>query len=168
MLRNRLVLLVTEGNSLPVLALVLAEVQYLKWLTVFDTEQPLAGNVNTPAAKIAADPTAAEFFGDRESSAGAAEEVGHEIASARRRCQNAAEYRFGFLSRKPAVFCTVCGLKHRDSPYIINGFLVSLAILHLSVGTPFINDSALFFIPFSNKLSYGSFRSFLNLWLKLV
>jgi len=62
MLSDGSVLLSAKSNPLPVLALVLSEVQHLERLAVFDAEQPLAGNVDTPAAEVTADPTAAESF----------------------------------------------------------------------------------------------------------
>jgi hypothetical protein len=58
-------LLVAEGHPLPVLALVLAEVEDLEGLAVRDAEQALAGGVDREAAEVAADPAAVEFFGDR-------------------------------------------------------------------------------------------------------
>jgi hypothetical protein len=84
LLSNRLISLIAEGHALPVLALILAEVEHLEGLAVLDAEQPLAGNVDTPTAQVAANPATAQLLGDGECGARAAEEVGDEASLARR------------------------------------------------------------------------------------
>ena len=80
LLGERLVLRLPERHALPVLALVLAEVQHLERLAAVDAEQPLAGDVDAPASQVTADPAAAEPLSDGERGARAAEEVGDEVA----------------------------------------------------------------------------------------
>ena len=91
------VLRLAEGHALPVLALVLAEVQHLEGLAVLDAEQPLAGDVDRPAAEVATDPAAAELLGDGESRARAAEEVGDEVTLIGRGLDDALQECLRFL-----------------------------------------------------------------------
>ena len=58
----------------------LPEVEHLEGFAALDAEQPLAGDMDGPAAEVAANPASAELLGDGERSAGAAEEVSDEVA----------------------------------------------------------------------------------------
>ena len=93
-----------EGDALPILALILAEVQDLEGLAVLDTEQALTGGVDSPAAQVAADPSAAELLGDGECCARATEEVGDKAIGFRRCLYDPPEKPIRFLSWIPKIF----------------------------------------------------------------
>ena len=69
-----------EGDALPVLPLVSAQVQDLEWIAALDAEQTLTRGVDGEAAQVTADPATAELLGDGEGCTRAAEEVGDEVA----------------------------------------------------------------------------------------
>ena len=72
----------SEGHALPILAFVLSQVEYLEGFAIFNAQQTLAGYMDRPATQIASDPAASELFGHGQGGAGAAEEVGDEVAAA--------------------------------------------------------------------------------------
>ena len=83
LLSAALVLFVAKGDPLPVLALVLAEVEDLERPATLDVQKALAGHVDGPAREVAADPAAAQLLGHSERRTGTAEEVGDEVARVR-------------------------------------------------------------------------------------
>src|ERR1700733_2799366 len=76
----RVVVSLSEGNSLPVSALILAQAEHLKGTALLDPEQALPGCVNAPPPQVAADPTAIELLSNRKHGAGTAEKVSYQIA----------------------------------------------------------------------------------------
>ena len=88
------------------LAFVLAEVENFKSAVVlaFGLQLPLhadhalAGGVDGELAEVAGDPLAAQLLGHRRGRAGAAEEVGDEVAFVGRGFDDPFEQSFGFLS----------------------------------------------------------------------
>ena len=75
LLGERPVLPVAEGHALPVLPLVLAEIQNIEGLAVLDAEQSLTGDVDAPAAEVAADPATSKLLGDGQGRTRAEEEI---------------------------------------------------------------------------------------------
>ncbi len=94
------------------LALVLAEVEDLEGAVVLAVflelalypDQPLAGGVDGELAEIGGDPLAAQFFGHGGGSAGAAEEIGDQIAFVGRGLDDTFKECFGFLGGVACVF----------------------------------------------------------------
>ena len=88
-----------------VLALVLAQVEDFEGAVVLafglqlplHADQPLAGGVDGELAQVGDDPLAAQFFGHGGRGAGAAEEVGDEVAFVGGGFDDAFEQGFGFL-----------------------------------------------------------------------
>ena len=72
--------LAAESDSLPHLALVLAQVENLEGFAALDVQQPLAGGVDGKAPQVAADPAPPHLLGHGQRGARSAEEVGDEIA----------------------------------------------------------------------------------------
>src|SRR6202044_390308 len=92
-----LVVLLSEGNSLPVPALLLAQAEHFERTAMLDPEQALPGGVNAPAPQAAADPAAIEFLSNRKQGAGATEKVSYEIALARRCLYDSLQQGLGLL-----------------------------------------------------------------------
>ena len=88
-----------------VLALVLAQVEDFKGAVVLalglelplHADQPLAGGVDGELAQVADDPLAAQLLRHGRRGAGAAEEVGDQVAFVGRGFDDAFEQGFGFL-----------------------------------------------------------------------
>ena len=87
------------------LPLVAAKVQHFKGaevllgglLLTLHADQPLARRVDAELAQIGSDPFAAQLFGDGGSRAGAAEEIGDEIALIAASSDDAFKQSFWFL-----------------------------------------------------------------------
>src|SRR5271156_5555785 len=124
--------------------------------------------MNPPAAEVAADPAAVELLGDGKHGAGAAEQIRYEIALARRGLYDTLQQSLGLLGGEAAVLGTVSGLQHGDSPHIVHGALIGLAVHHSAVCALCVDDCSLLLVPLACQLLYFPFRPLLELWLELV
>ena len=157
-----------EVYALPVLAFVLAQGQQGKRPAGLDAKQTLASSVNTPAAEVAANPAAIEFFGHPKHGAGATEKIGYEVAGRGGGFQDPLQQSLGFLRGKTAIFRAIRRLQHGDAPYIVYRSLIGLAIHDLPIQTLGVDNGRLLFIPHADELLHFAFSPLFNLLIELV
>jgi len=110
------------------LTLVAAQVQHLEGAEIFvrrlqltlHADQALARGVDPELAEVRGDPLAAQFLRYRRRSAGAAEEIGDQIAFVAAGLDNAFEQSFGFLGGVADVLW-VCAKDMVNLPNIPHG-----------------------------------------------
>src|SRR5262249_22122066 len=91
--------LLAKGDTLPVLSLVLTEVQELEGLTALNAEQALACGVDSEAGEVTTNPTTAQLLCRYERRSRATKDVSHKGSGLRRCCQYPVEYGCRLLRR---------------------------------------------------------------------